>query len=283
MSADPKDQSLYGEIYLFKGVYGFMQGDFHSLENIERALERIPVANHMVRGFAEIYFGLAGQMQGQKDRVVQALFELLKDQSLEVPRKLRLLTSLVWIHIISGELTIAARFNRQLMDAATHNAVAAFIAWSSYNQGLIHFFRNELDMAIHYFSQALESTYLMLRRADADCMAGLALAYQATQQTDKATATLERLYEFIHPFNDLTLSGIAHSCRSRLSLMRGETAYVADVLSINEASRGEIMGIWLEVPAITRCRALLAGIKGTSVIYLHFPKVLSCDILYDIK
>jgi hypothetical protein len=63
--------------------------------------------------------------------------------------------------MISLELTIAARFNRQLMDAATHNAVDAFIAWSSYNQGLIHFFRNELD--------------------------------PATQQTDKATATLASL------------------------------------------------------------------------------------------
>jgi len=94
---DPKNQSLYGEIYLFKGVNCFMQGDFHSLENIERALKRIPVANHMVRGFAEIYIGLAGQMQGQKDRVVHALSDLLINQPLEVSRKLRILTSLVWI------------------------------------------------------------------------------------------------------------------------------------------------------------------------------------------
>jgi LuxR family maltose regulon positive regulatory protein len=79
LSDDPKDQSLYGEIYLFKGVNCFMQGDFHSLGNIEEALEQIPVAYHMVRGFAEIYFGLSGQMQGQKDRVVHALSELLKD------------------------------------------------------------------------------------------------------------------------------------------------------------------------------------------------------------
>jgi len=55
-----------------------MRGDFHSLEYIEGALERIPVAHHMVRGFAEIYFGLAGQMQGQQDRVVQVLSDLLK-------------------------------------------------------------------------------------------------------------------------------------------------------------------------------------------------------------
>jgi len=43
LSDDPKEQSLYGEIYLFKGVYCFMRGDFLSLEYIERALERLPV------------------------------------------------------------------------------------------------------------------------------------------------------------------------------------------------------------------------------------------------
>jgi LuxR family maltose regulon positive regulatory protein len=40
--------------------------------------------------------------------------------------------------------------------------------------------------------------------------------------------------------------------------MRGETAFVADVLSINIAPQTDAMAIWLEVPAITRCRALLA-------------------------
>ena len=40
------------------------------LKYIEDALDRIPEAHHMVRGFAEMYFGLAGQMQGQETRVV---------------------------------------------------------------------------------------------------------------------------------------------------------------------------------------------------------------------
>ena len=39
--------------------------------------------------------------------------------------------------------------------------------------------------------------------------------------------------------------------------MRGETAFVSDALCINEASQGGVMAIWLEVPAITQCRALL--------------------------
>jgi hypothetical protein len=82
--------------------------------------------------------------------------------------------------MIFGELAVAAPFNKQLKDVATHNADAAWIAWSSYNRGLIHFHRNEFDVAVDYFSQAADNAYLMLRRADVDCMAGLTMAYQAT-------------------------------------------------------------------------------------------------------
>ncbi len=86
-----------------------MQGDgSHSLKYIENALDRIPVGYHMVRGFAETYLGLAGQMQGQKKRVVQVLSDLLDDPSLPFTRKLRDLVALVWIHIISGELAVAS-------------------------------------------------------------------------------------------------------------------------------------------------------------------------------
>ena len=65
-----------------------------------------------------------------------------------------MLTSLVWIHVISGNLAVAATLNKQLQDAAIDNKDAVFSSWGSYNQGIIHFQRNELDAAIHHLSQA---------------------------------------------------------------------------------------------------------------------------------
>jgi LuxR family maltose regulon positive regulatory protein len=259
LSNEPKEQPLYGEIYLFKGVACFFQGNGAlSLKYIEEALDRIPSTYHMIRGFAEIYFGMAGQMQGQKERVVHVLSDLLHRQPLNDLRKIRVMAALVYVNIISGDLTVASALNQQLRNVAISVNPAAIIAFSKYFQGHIHFYRNELDLAIYHFSEAAEIGYILPRRASVDCLVGLALAYQAMQQTDKAAATLARLFEYINSLNDPALLDIAHSCRTRLSLMKGETPFSPGVPGINRTSNAEPMVFWLEVPVITQCRVLIA-------------------------
>ena len=254
-----EEDPLYGEVYLFKGVFCFMQGDgLHSLRYLEDAMKRIPESLSVIRGFAEAYFGLASQMQGQKDRAVTVMSDLLDDASLAVSRKARVLVSLVWIHIISGELTVASRLNKQFRDIAMDGGMADFITWASYNQGIIHFCRNELDEAIHHLGQASKLGHLVLRRASTDCMAGLSLAYQATRQTEKADAALESLFEYIRPFNDPALFEVADSCRKRLALMKGETGTKPVMMDQTQTPDAAAMVFWLEVPVITRCRAALA-------------------------
>jgi LuxR family maltose regulon positive regulatory protein len=264
LSNDPEERPQYGEIYLFRGAMYYMMGDgINSMENLENATKLIPKAHQMVRGFAEIYFGLASQMTGQEEKVIHVLSDLLSDPSLELPRKMRVLTALVWIHLISGDLSVASTLNKQLMDAATQNNIGPFISWGLYNQGLVHFQRNELDSAIHHFSQATESGYLMLRRADVDCMVGLLLAYQVKQEKDKADATLESLFKYVGPFNDPVLLEIAHSCRDRLSLIRGAADSIRGIQGINRKTNPGALAIWLEVPVITQCRVLLARESNT--------------------
>ncbi len=266
LSNKPREQPLYGEIYLFNAVFSFWQGDIsRSVKYIEDALERIPETQSMVRGFAEIYFGLAGHMNGQRETVLQVLSDLLNHSSMESPRKLRLVVGLVWVHLLSGDLVAAAILNRQLMDAAREKNFAAFISWSAYNQGVIHFYRNEFDSAIYCFNEAAESGYLILKRANVDCLAGLALAYQAMQQTDRANKTIEGVFENTNFLNDPNLLAVAHACKDRLALMRGETTFPHGEKEPAQALDIQPMVFWLEVPAITNCRALLAEGSDTSL------------------
>lgn len=263
----PKEQSLYGEIYLFKAVFSFWQGKIsRSFDIIEDALERIPETQPMVRGFAEIYFGLAGHTNGQTGTVVLLLSDLLDHLSMESPRQLRVLVSLVWIHLLSADLVAASIRNRQLADVATKNNSATFQSWVSYNQGIIHYYRNELDSAIHYLNEAAETGYLILRRANVDCLAGLALAYQAMHRTDKAEQTLVRLFELIESLNDPTLLEIAYACKVHLSLIRGDAVLAHRLPQPGQAPNEQPMVFFLEVPAITNCRALLADGTDTSLI-----------------
>lgn len=259
LSDNPEDKSSYGEIYLFRGAMNYMMGDgFNALKYLERALKLIPRSHHMVRGFADIYYGLAGQMQGQKERVVHVLSGLLVDHSIELPRKIRVLIVLVWIHVISGDLSAASLLNKQLVETATKNNLLPFISWGFYNQGLIHFHRNELDSAIRHFSQATAHEYLMLRRAHVDCKVGLILAYQVKQEKEKADEIFESLFKYVSPLNDPVLQEIVHSCKNRLSLMRGEAIDTSDMRGVNSKKYFGAMALWLEIPVITQCRVLLA-------------------------
>ena len=52
-------------------------------------------------------------MQGQKERVVHVLSDLLHQQPLNDLRKVRVMVSLVIVNIISGDLTVASTLNQQ--------------------------------------------------------------------------------------------------------------------------------------------------------------------------
>jgi LuxR family maltose regulon positive regulatory protein len=259
LNNQPQEQALYGELYFFKGVICFFQGNGSlSLKYLEDALARIPATNLAIRSFAELYLGMAIQMHGQNERAVHVLSDLLHHQPLNDMRKVRLMGSLICVHIISGNLTVAFNLNQQFRNISSSINSALYTAWSLYFQGLIHFYRNELDMAIPHLSQATDHAYLMLRRGGVDCLAGLAFAYQALQQADNAAATLERLFEYIHSLNDPALLDIAHCCKARLSLMKAEAPFAPGVPGINKTSDAESMAFWLEIPVITQCRVLLA-------------------------
>jgi len=173
--------------------------------------------------------------------------------------------ALVFVYIVAGDLTFAFSLSQQLKRFAVSINSNHYSAWSSYFLGLIHFCRNELDMAIDHLSQTTELGYIILRRATADCLGGLALAYQAKQQTDKATVSIKRLDEYIRSIDDPALLDIAHSFAARLSLMKGKKPIASGLSSRKGRSNAEPMFLWLDLPDITQCRVLLAAGSDTDL------------------
>ena len=256
---DPMEQHLRGEIDFFRGyIYYFQNKGSLSLKHLQEALKLVPEKYHEIRGQIEILYGLARQMQGQKEDAVKTLTDLLyhKQPPFSV-RKTRLLVTLVYIHIISGDLDNAFVANQQLFDFATKNNYIYAKVWSVYLKGLIHFYRNELGMAIDHFGQAIEQKYIFHTRAVVDSMAGLIFSYQAKGQPDLAGETIQSLFKYVASQNDPTYLMIAGSCNLRLSIMQGEL--ISAMGWLRESSPPvENMVWWLEIPAVTHCRALLA-------------------------
>jgi LuxR family maltose regulon positive regulatory protein len=175
------------------------------------------------------------------------------------------MAGLVFVYIVSGKLAIALSLSQQLKNYSIRINSNYYSAWSLYLIGLIHFCRNELDMAIDHLNQATELCHIIMRRANVDCLGGLALAYQANQQTDKATACIKRLTEYIQSTNITDLLDVAHSFAARLSLMKGKVPVTSSLSSIKGRSNVEPMFLWLDIPDITQCKVLLASGSDTDL------------------
>jgi LuxR family maltose regulon positive regulatory protein len=258
LSNETNDQSLRGEMDFFRGyIYYFQNNGARSLKHLDDALRRIPESDYEIRGQSEILHGLASQMQGQKQRAVGTLNDLLYlHRCPETIRITRLQVTLVYIHIISGDLTEALLASKQLYDFAAKKGYTYARVWSAYLQGLIHFYRNDLEAAIIHFHQALNQKYVLHTRAVVDSMAGLAYAYQAMGQPDQAGNTIQGSYEHVDSLNVPTYSTLARSCHARLSIMQGERK--SGLSRLDESPPIENMVWWLEIPAVTHCRLLLA-------------------------
>jgi LuxR family maltose regulon positive regulatory protein len=265
---DAISEALRGEVYFFWGHHWYWLGEsVRSLDLLNHALEQIPVAYHSARAEAELFWGLASQMSGQKAEAVERLNRTAYGEPPPPPvRQMRLLGSLVFIHLLSGDLAKAAQAALQMQSIATESNIAYYRGWTSYLQGYIHYCWNELGQAAHHFAQAVEDRFVLHTRAAIDSLAGLALTYQAMQRPEEASATLDLLLEFAQQTRDPSYMAIAHSCQARLSLLQADMASAVRWLQTADlAADAGIMFYWLEVPRVTRCRVLIAEGSAASL------------------
>ena len=110
LTNETDDQALRGEIDFFRGYLCYFQNDGEqSLKHLNHALKVIPESYHEIRGQCEILHGLANQMQGEKEKAVKTLNDLIyQHRSSKTIRITRLQVTLVYIHIISGDLPEAS-------------------------------------------------------------------------------------------------------------------------------------------------------------------------------
>jgi LuxR family maltose regulon positive regulatory protein len=273
---DVASQPSWGEVDFFWGHHWYWQGQSsRSLDLLGRALERIPEAHHAARGEAELWWGLASQYSGQRTEAVQRLNSILHGKQPPPPvRQIKLLGALVFVHMLSGELTEVAQATPQIRELAIRSQNAYITAWISYLQAYVAYFQNELGQAAHHFAQAVEGRYVLYTRAAIDSLAGLTLTYQAMQQPDKASATMNLLLEYAQQTRDPPSVAIAHSCRARLSLLQGDLVSAVRWLKTTDLpTDAGVMFYWLEIPHVTKCRVLIAEGSAASLQeaegYLH--------------
>jgi ATP/maltotriose-dependent transcriptional regulator MalT/ActR/RegA family two-component response regulator len=248
-----------GEINFFRGYMSFFLNEgARSLEYLDEAMQSVPESYYELHGQIEILHGLAEQSQGQEDVAVHAREEVLaQNPSMQSIRKTRILATLVYIHLMSGDLDRAWLANQQLYSFSSKGNYPYAEVWSVYLRGLIHYYRHELDEAIEQFRQAVDRRHILHTRATFDAMAGLAYAYQAKQQPENAEAALQNLVEFGELIHDPTTSLFSCACRTRLSIMQNDIGSIFGWLK-SAPPLQENMVWWLELPSASYCRGLVA-------------------------
>lgn len=253
-------RNLSGEVAFFRGFFSFFQGNgARSLDYLKHALEQTPVTDAWFRGETELLFGLAGQMEGHQDRVTRTLAEWLKSPSpLKPVRETRLLVALVFVFYIAGDPERAKQYLQRLREVARSHGLENPLAWCDYLEGLFHLQRGELDAAIRFLEEACERKYYLdTKEAAVDLLIALTIAYQARAQPEQAATTLQALREFVMYLGP-SYFVFVDACTTRLSLMQGHLKPAVHWLETSARPAAEVMLWWLEVPCVTRCRALLA-------------------------
>jgi len=261
-------EPIRGEIDLFRGAFQLARGEGHvSLTSIEAALERLPVTNYAAWGMALIFYGLAGQMSGRQGTVLTRLTGVLDDPSAHFEIQLRVIRGLFWVYLIAGDLPAAETVAHQMRAAAIGKKDLYYLTLSSFALGYIQFQRCRFDAAIQHLRAAAEHGYLLMRRNRVDGLVGLALAYEASGHGEEASRIMTDLMEFARATQDLTVLEIARSSQARFGLFAKETGEPRMPKAVADGAAPQPQGMlwWIEVPAITHCRTLLADGSQTGL------------------
>ena len=238
----------------------FWQGQGkRSLSYLDKAQKQL-AKGMIARADAEVYQGLACHLIGQKDIALKRLYQQThRDLGHGEFFLTRQLGTIGFIHLLAGELPEAARVGERIATMARRHRLVYADLWSSCFQGYASLLRYDIDKACEHLGRIAEGKYFFHQRMAVHCMVGLAIAYQALNQADQVTQTMGQLREFAEGSEDLYNMAIFESARARLSLLQGDLASAASWLRIfHDELHAPSMVFFLEIPAITQCRVLVA-------------------------
>jgi LuxR family maltose regulon positive regulatory protein len=125
-------------------------------------------------------------------------------------------------------------------------------------QGLIHLQRCEWEAAVDYLGRSVAHRFIHFRRAAADTITGLLLAYQAMGRDDETQATMQVLKDYVASLDDPALWTLVRSAEARLAILEGRPEPPRRWLEATALPPEGAMLWWLDIPSVTRCRALIA-------------------------
>ena len=256
-------QELVGESDFFKAWLSFWQGEVEScLDLCRKAQEEVPKEPQyeLIRADTEIYYALGLQNTGKKETAIRELDEKI----LSIPGQKGMLSARMtgaqsFVYMLSGDLRQSIEAAMRLRKVSRTSELAFTDTWASYNEACCAFHMYDLERALPLFTALVKDKYILHTRQALSSFAGLAITYQALHRANEANETTRELLDFAHETGDLESQFIAQSSKTRISLLQGVLETDMDwVPPDNRTPHPSLFWIWLDIPEVTRCRALVA-------------------------
>ena len=260
--SSPLSSMTVAHTQFFTAILLYLSGEVE--ECLLRLTHRLPdeaAKLGFFEGNRQVYLGLARSAVGQRGEVVQELEQFrAENPRASVSLQVHSLGATVFVHLLAGELASVPGACARMRSLTGEDDFVNLRAWGYSLQGYSQLHRMELDAAIEMFAGATRYQYRFETKGHIDALAGLAMAHQFKGDFDAADDVSQRLMEFALESNDADALAVSRSCRVRLDLLQGELAVVGDsIRSVpQDAGHPELL-VWIEVPAITRARALAAA------------------------
>ena len=255
------DDVTSGNLSFLRGNQAYWEGQpEQSVPLLEEALRLLDGRRPHVESNAEILLGLSRSMSGQGEAAIRALEHRIQGfEKQEGQYFAHLIGALVFIHVLSGDLARARTEALRMHHVARRSELSTTSGWGAYFRGCIHLQLGELDQAVVQFGEAARLRYAIDSEAAFDALAGLALAEELRGRTDAADAAMERLGELAEELNHPLYLRVVESCRARVAVLRCQAPALQRVPAVTSAPTPAELFMWVEVPALTRVRVLIAA------------------------
>jgi LuxR family maltose regulon positive regulatory protein len=259
---NPDCANLIGELRCLQGVLSYRMGDGEtSLKVLQEARHRFRTSERQgIAGTAAIHEALSLAMCGHGDEALAQFEDLVNSAAADNPIYHNLLlTGLVWVSLIQGDLARSANDAMRLESLAQTGGPGLSLGLSIYFRACADLQRGDFEAAAQRFDTFAQRRYAMPRHGAFHAMAGLVLCRQLLQQESAATRTVGNLQTFARELNDDNGLEIARSCQARIQLLQGNLDRAVKWAGFDSTPPvfAELFNS-LEVPAITRARVWVA-------------------------
>ena len=220
-------QSIQGEVHLMRAnLTGWTYNGPEVLKHTEIALELLPrqwryayTSAFMIDSYGHL---LCGDIDLARVQIQRGLAD---PQIASQPQyKTMLMFGLVGLFWASLNLPDMLQFSRQYLAHAEDYNLQEAISVANYFLGCVHYLQNDLAAAQKYFSDAVETRYLVTLNWQTQAACGLALTYCAMGKIEQAVDVLEKFQAKLIERDNFMLQNVIKSCRAELAFREGNIA-----------------------------------------------------------